>query len=301
MASPLIDRARARTAFDAYVAPYDASNSRIALKVAHTLRVADLAERIARAAGFTPAGIDLAWLCGLLHDIGRFEQVRRWDTFLDSRSASHAAIGVDVLFEHGTHLDDPAFANIAPQPRDDDARFAAHIRTAGAFETFVGKAAHDPKLAALVRAAVGNHSLFRLPAELDARTRAFCDVVRDADKIDILRVACTDDVETVVGVSEDELLSSGISPAAEEAFFGHRCVQHSERTEPADYLVGLACFAYELAYPASLEIAVEEGFIFLPLERPFGITEPFRNPATRQLINRMDGHLRAWVDEQLEG
>ena len=44
MAPLEIDRARARAAFDAYVAPYDASNPRVALKIEHTLRVAELAE-----------------------------------------------------------------------------------------------------------------------------------------------------------------------------------------------------------------------------------------------------------------
>lgn len=299
MAPLEIDRARARAAFDAYVAPYDASNPRVALKIEHTLRVAELAEEIARAQGFTPAGIDLCWLAGLLHDIGRFEQLRRWDTFRDDDSADHAAIGVDVLFEGATHLDDPALVHAVPASRPDDDAFAAHACEAGALAAFAPEAAADPGAATLVRAAVGYHSAFRLPDELDIRTRAVCDVVRDADKIDILRVTCTDDVQTVLGITEDELLASAVSPATEDAFFAHRCVRRDERTEPADYLVALACFTYELVYPASLEIALDQDFIFQPFERPFGIERPFTNRATAQLMNRMDGHLRAWVDEQI--
>lgn len=299
MAPLEIDRARARAAFDAYVAPYDASNPRVALKIEHTLRVAELAEEIARAQGFTPAGIDLCWLAGLLHDIGRFEQLRRWDTFNDRASTDHAAIGVDVLFEGATHLDDPALVHAVPASRPDDDAFAAHACEAGALAAFAPEAAADPGAATLVRAAVGYHSAFRLPDELDIRTRAVCDVVRDADKIDILRVTCTDDVQTVLGITEDELLASAVSPATEDAFFAHRCVRRDERTEPADYLVALACFTYELVYPASLEIALDQDFIFQPFERPFGIERPFTNRATAQLMNRMDGHLRAWVDEQI--
>ena len=299
MAPLEIDRAKARAAFDAYVAPYDASNPRVALKIEHTLRVAELAEEIARAQGFTPAGIDLCWLAGLLHDIGRFEQLRRWDTFNDRASADHAAIGVDVLFEGASHLDDPVLVNVVAAARADDAAFAVHAREAGALAAFAPEAASDHAASALIRAAVGYHSAFRLPDELDIRTRAVCDVVRDADKIDILRVTCTDDVQTVLGITEDELLASAVSPATEDAFFEHRCVRRDERTEPADYLVALSCFTYELVYPASLEIALDQGFIFQPFERPFGIERPFTNRATAQLMNRMDGHLRAWVDEQI--
>ena len=278
-----IDRRRAREAFDSYVAAYDATNPRIALKVEHTLRVAELCERIAREAGFTPAGTDLAWLCGLLHDIGRFEQLRRWDTFSDAASTSHAALGVEVLF--GNEGD----TGVA----DDDGSAAGTI---GIIHRFI-----DPndELEEVIRAAVGFHSDYRLPEDLNVRTHAICDVVRDADKLDILRVASTDTVETVLNATEDELLASAVSPAIEDAFFEHRTAHYSERVTPVDYLVNLACFAFELVYPASLEIADEQEYIYRALERPFGITRPFENKATAQLINRMDGHLRAWVDERL--
>ncbi|WP_418723162.1 HD domain-containing protein [Enorma sp.] len=278
-----IDRRRARKAFDSYVAAYDATNPRIALKVEHTLRVAELCERIAREAGFTPAGVDLAWLCGLLHDIGRFEQLRRWNTFSDAASTSHAALGVEVLF--GSKGD----TGVA----DDDGSAAGTI---GIIHRFI-----DPsdELEEVIRAAVGFHSDYRLPEDLDVRTHAICDVVRDADKLDILRVASTDTVETVLNATEDELLASAVSPAIEDAFFEHRTAHYSERVTPVDYLVNLACFAFELVYPTSLEIADEQEYIYRALERPFGITRPFENKATAQLMNRMDGHLRAWVDERL--
>ena len=218
-----IDRRRAREAFDSYVAAYDATNPRIALKVEHTLRVAELCERIAREAGFTPAGTDLAWLCGLLHDIGRFEQLRRWDTFSDAASTSHAALGVEVLF--GNEGD----TGVA----DDDGSAAGTI---GIIHRFI-----DPndELEEVIRAAVGFHSDYRLPEDLNVRTHAICDVVRDADKLDILRVASTDTVETVLNATEDELLASAVSPAIEDAFFEHRTAHYSERVTPVDYLVNL--------------------------------------------------------------
>ena len=293
-----INRERARAAFAAYVEPYDATDPRIALKVDHTLRVAELCARIAEASGFAPAGIDLAWLCGLLHDIGRFEQVRRWGTFNDRRSAPHAALGVDVLFEGASHLTDPAFtANPATSEcvlAEDDA-FRAHARAHGFIRAFCD----DPALDDLIRAAVAHHSEHHLPEGLDLRTRALCDLVRDADKIDILHLLAIDTVENVMGISADELLSSIISPSADEAFFSHRTMSWAEQHTPADGLVNRACFAYELVYPASLEIADEAGDLYLAFERPYGITEAFHDPATRFTLNRMDGHLRAWVDARL--
>lgn len=293
-----IDRKRAKEAFERYVEPYDAANPRIALKVDHTLRVADIAARIARETGFPQAGQDLAWLCGLLHDIGRFEQLRRWDTFSDRASASHAEIGVDVLFNGAAGLSAQNFG--APVTDEEvlaaDAAFAEHARQAGTIRAFI----EDDMADDIIRAAVGYHNAFELPDNLDVRTRAIADVVRDADKIDILRVTCTDTVKTVLGVSEDELLSSEVSEAVEDTFFEHRTVLRAERETPADYLVSLACFTYGLVYPASLQIALEQGFVFMPFERPFGIERAFTNRATAMLMGRMDGHLRAWVDERLD-
>ena len=98
-----IDRARCLKAFEGYVAAYDPADPKIALKVEHTYRVAGLAEGIAADEGLAAEDIDLAWLCGLLHDIGRFEQVRRYGTFSDARSESHAALGVHVLLDEGHH------------------------------------------------------------------------------------------------------------------------------------------------------------------------------------------------------
>ena len=91
-----IDRDRARAAFKSYTDAYDASNPRIALKIEHTYHVAEACDAVAREQGWSSEDIDLAWLCGLLHDMGRFEQLRRWDTFKDAESMSHAALGINL-------------------------------------------------------------------------------------------------------------------------------------------------------------------------------------------------------------
>ena len=71
-----IDRNKALGAFAAYAARYNDRDPKVKLKIDHTYRVAGLCARIAAAQGLDAAGVDLAWLCGLLHDVGRFEQLR---------------------------------------------------------------------------------------------------------------------------------------------------------------------------------------------------------------------------------
>ena len=228
-----IDRGRATAAFKRYTDAYDATNPRIALKIEHTYHVAEACDAVAREQGWSTEDIDLAWLCGLLHDMGRFEQLRRWDTFKDAESMSHAALGVGALFG-----ENPADAPAVTSIRD-----------------FIETDEHDE----LIRASIAYHSDFRLPAQLDERTRRFCDIVRDGDKIDIMRTIADSTVDTILKVDKDTFLASRFSTPALAAFDERRCVARDERNEPADYLVGLICFMFELVYPASRALAHRAG------------------------------------------
>jgi len=277
-----IDRERALRAFDTYVSAYDAGNERIALKIEHTLRVAGLCERIARSEGFAPGDVDLAWLCGLLHDIGRFEQVRRWGTFSDAASTSHAALGVDALFGE-LEGDVGAQALRAADPG----------AGAGGGAGVIGWFVRDKTAAETVRTATAVHSDYRVPAGMDGRTRAFCDVVRDADKVDILRAACTCDREAIFGVGGEALRLSGISGPVREAFYGHRTVLRSERSQPADLPVSFACFVYELVHDEAARAAAEQGHALELLEMEFD------RPETRAEIAAMQEHLGAWLAGRL--
>lgn len=73
----VIDRERIKQAFQEYTGRYDIHDEKIRLKVEHTYRVADISEQIAEKLGLSEEDIALAWLIGMLHDIGRFEQLRR--------------------------------------------------------------------------------------------------------------------------------------------------------------------------------------------------------------------------------
>lgn len=261
-----IDRARAAAAFKTYTDAYDATNPRIALKIEHTYHVAEVCDAVAREQGWPAQDIDLAWLCGLLHDMGRFEQLRRWDTFKDAESMSHAALGIEVLFG-----ENPADAPAVTSIRD-----------------FIDDPAEDE----LIRASIAHHSNFRLPTELDTRTRSFCEIVRDGDKIDIMRTIADSTVETILKVDENAFLASHFSAPALTAFDEHRCVA---RDEPADYLVGLICFMFELVYPASRALAREQGDIHRLLDAPFGITRPFTDPATQATWSRLKDEMRDWL------
>lgn len=255
-----LDRRRARQAFAAYAARYDADDPKVKLKIDHTYRVAALCERIAASLDLPPAERDLAWLCGLLHDIGRFEQLRRYGTFNDAQSIDHAAMSARVLFDEG------------------------HIAE------YLDDRTQDETL----RTTVAWHSAYRLPPDLDARTRRFCAILRDADKVDILRVNVETPMEDIYGVTTRALRRSPVSPAVLEAFYAHHAVLRSLKQYPADHAVGHASLVFELEYPESLRAVREQGYLFRLLDFPTDL------PETARIFAALREHMRAWLDGQAE-
>ena len=85
--------------FNDYVKDYDTKNPKVELKIKHTYSVVNKARAIAESLNIEQSEIDLACLIALLHDIGRFEQLRIYNSFYDNLTVDHADFGVKLLFE----------------------------------------------------------------------------------------------------------------------------------------------------------------------------------------------------------
>lgn len=97
----MIDIVRAKKAFKEYVKKYNPDDSKVKLKIAHIERTAEVAKKLATELMLEKEDIELAELIGLLHDIGRFEQIRIYHTFVDKISIDHGKLGAKILFEDG--------------------------------------------------------------------------------------------------------------------------------------------------------------------------------------------------------
>lgn len=221
------DRKKVLQVFAAYVENYNSQDEKVRLKIEHTYRVSELCEQIAASLNLTKEEIDLAWLLGILHDIGRFEQLRNYGTFVDARSIDHAGYGAEILFKQGKIRD------------------------------YVADDAEDE----LLRTAVTYHSAYRLPEGLDERTKMFCQILRDGDKIDILKVNVDFPLEEIYNVTTEELYSCRVSEPVMEAFKEGHTILRSLKKTPVDNVVGHISLVYELVYPKSLELVKKQGYI----------------------------------------
>ena len=249
-----MERKTLKEAFEAYVSNYDLSDPNILLKYIHTSKVAENCETIAVFLGLNQEDIDLAWEIGMLHDIGRFEQLRRFHTFFDAQSIDHAQFGADLLFKEGL------FAEFDP----------------------------TQKHAELIEKAIRCHSLYRLPEYLSERELLFCQIIRDADKIDIYRANYETGMDKVYYVTMEELRNSAITPEVYDVFCEGRALPREIRRTVADNLVGHIALTFELVYPISRKMAIEQGYLWKLLETEFD------NPETVETMKKIRERMEVW-------
>ena len=72
----------AKTQFNNYLKDYDCHNDKIRLKIVHTYGVVKESADIAARMKLSEEDTSLAKMIALLHDIGRFEQLKQFDSFL---------------------------------------------------------------------------------------------------------------------------------------------------------------------------------------------------------------------------
>ena len=145
---------KAYKAFEKFMSMYDLKDEKIKLKYEHTFRVAKLAKEIAQAQNLSEEEIFVSELAGLLHDIGRFEQVKKFNSFDDSETFDHGAFGISVLFDNNL------------------------------IRYFIEDSRYDD----LLKRAIYAHNKFAIPHHYTPKEVLISQVVRDADKIDILHL-----------------------------------------------------------------------------------------------------------------
>lgn len=144
-----------RSQYRAYVDTYRDSDGKLPvmmqLKLTHTAGVVAAARKIAEGEGFDPLSAFASEAAALLHDTGRYEQLKLYNTFRDADSVDHAVFSHDIVKEKGW---------LEGWPEKD-----------------------------AILTAVLVHNRREIPAEgMDELTLTCSKTVRDADKLDIFRV-----------------------------------------------------------------------------------------------------------------
>ena len=193
-------------AFDKYVGTFDLDDKDIQLKYNHSYRVADLSKKYAKLLHFSDEEVLLAETIGLLHDIGRFEQIKKYNSYDDSNNMDHADYGALLLFEKG-------------------------------LIKYFWKNEKDYEL---IRFAIENHNKLTIPIIDDERIMKFAKLIRDVDKLDIIYIyAFLDDVKFNVS---DESISKSVL----DDIKSHRVVERINRNNVNNEIALSFAYAFDI-------------------------------------------------------
>lgn len=245
----------AKTVFQNYLNQYDQTDDKIRLKITHTFGVVKQAEDVAHRMSLSEEDTELARLIALLHDIGRFEQLRRFNSF-EPATMNHASYGVEILFEEGM------------------------------IREFILEDTYD----SIIRTAIAKHSDFALENVADERTLLHARLIRDADKLDNCRVKLYDAVETLTDMSAEELGAQEISPIIYDTVFQNRCILSPDRVTKMDYWVSYLAYFFDINFSASFDIIAEHDYLRRIVNRI-----PYSNPKTAKEMEEIAAYLENFI------
>ena len=206
---------KAREEFDRYVSGYNKDDFKIALKINHSYRTASYARQIAKSIG---ADEDLAELIGLLHDIGRFEQIRIYNTFSDSQSVDHADLGVEILET----------------------------------DNYIEKYCDDKATQDLIIKAVKYHNKYKIADDIEGKELTYCKLIRDADKIDILNYMEYEDITKLFDF--ESIMQDDMSDIVYDEMLENKVVnRYDAKTALDDYMLEIG-FVYDVNYDISVQL-----------------------------------------------
>lgn len=222
-----------RAWFEGYVNGFHSSQREmqesIELKIEHTSRVCSNIIKIAGSLNLDFENLSLAEVIALFHDVGRFEQLRMHRTFSDANSVDHAALGLSLL-ENGAIL-----------------------------QGLTKREKH------IVIKAIGYHNKYRIAEDEGPEVLLFSRLIRDADKLDILRVVTDyfDRREQQPNSAMDFGLSEspGFSKKAIDDILSCRMVGIGSLKNLNDMRLMYLSWVFDLNFPLTISCVVEGRYL----------------------------------------
>ena len=169
--------------------------------------------------------IELAELIGLLHDIGRFEQIKRYHTFADKDSMNHGEFGVKILFEEEKIRD------------------------------YISTSKYDE----IIRKAILNHNRKEIEKGLTDKELLHAKIIRDADKVDILYIMTFEKIETLY--NKDDISNEKMTDKIYEEFMEGKLVDYKKIQSAADKVIAHFAYVYDFNFKYSLKYIYENQYL----------------------------------------
>jgi HD superfamily phosphohydrolase YqeK len=199
------------------------------IKREHSVRVANISLYLAKKLELSEEQSQIAYLIGVFHDTGRFSQVAEYDTFSDDKSVDHGDLAVKILQE----------------------------------ESFFDKM--DLTNKNLILTAVQNHNKYKLNDGLTEEEALYSKLIRDADKLDILKVLT--DYYSNPKTKPNHTLTwdlpkgSVVSAAVAKEVLSGKMVSKKNLVSEIDAKIMQMSWVYDLNFRPSIELLIKNRFL----------------------------------------
>ena len=194
--------------FNDYINNYDLTIPALKRKVDHTYRVMDYANDIALSLDLKKDDLNITKICALFHDIGRFPQYEKYNTFDDDKSFDHGDKSEEVLKSISYNNN-------------------------------------------IVLNAVKYHNKYSVPDKLSEKEKIFCNITRDADKIDIIFTQFKDKYSDDFKINDETL----------NYFKERKLIPNNYSDHKSIIILRQLAFIFDLNFNKSLEIIRDSNII----------------------------------------
>lgn len=241
--------------FEEFTNLYNANSYIVNAKKDHVYNVANNSVEIAKSLNLSNEDTMIAFLIGMLHDIGRFKQIEKYNELDDKCEMDHAEYGYKLLKD-------------------------------GLINQFIDIRDYDN----LILTAVRMHNKLHINNSLTKREKLFCNIIRDADKLDILKRLS--DKNYTYDYEFDK--NCDISNEVKELFFNNKSISFSAQNNKMDQVVTRLALVYDLNYKYTFERIKNKKYLDLYVEN---LDLKGNN---KVIIEKMKKHANVFLDSKLE-
>ena len=200
--------------FDKYVKQFNIDDNEIKEKYNHSYRVMEYSIKIATSLNMSKEDIKTVAISGLFHDIARFEQWVSFKTWQTKKSFDHGDRGYKILSD-------------------------------GLIDGLIS----DEKEKRIILLAVKNHNKYKVEDNLEEKEMLICNIIRDADKIDIIETQGSINKKYKI---KDELIN---------CLLKKEMISNNLIENDLDYLFRIIAFIFDLNFDYSYKYLLDNKII----------------------------------------
>ncbi|MCX8074545.1 MAG: HD domain-containing protein [Clostridia bacterium] len=257
----MLDYKVAYEEFKKYIKNFDTKYGKNSLKIRHTYGVVNCSEYVSKDLKLSDEDIELSKIIALLHDLGRFEQIKKYDNFKDYVTVDHALIACRILFD----------------------------------ENLIRKFIIDDKYDNIIFKAILNHNKYSIEENLNEIELLHTKILRDADKMDNFRVKSYDDFENIIDNSNREILENDvITDAIFNTFMNNKLILSKEKVTSLDSWISFIAFIFDFNFRSGFKYINNRDYINKIIDRL-----DYKKPETKEKMEKVRQHAIEYVKSKI--